>query len=91
MMRTKAEILTDCKRIRRDNITLPALRQVFARRVTDDVIELLTEVEKLRELSQRLEETEYGMVAGNLVRDPIPWRAASNWFYYVRTGKEKQG
>ena len=47
-----------------------------------------TEIERLRRLSGRLEEAEYGMVAGNLANEPIPHECAKGWFYYVRTGKE---
>ena len=46
------------------------------------------EIERLRRLSGRLEEAEYGMVAGNLANEPIPHECAKGWFYYVRTGKE---
>ncbi len=57
--------------------------------VKDSTITYLRkEIKQLRELSGRLEEAEYGLVAGNTAHDSITWKCADGWFYYIRTGKE---
>ena len=53
------------------------------------LVEKDAEIAQLRDLSQRLEEAEYGMVAGNGAHEAIPWECADGWFYYVRTGKSR--
>ena len=92
-MRTKEEMLVDVLEARRSYAWLMQAEDMLVIRLAMDVMDLLETLaekdEELRALYGRIEEAEYGMVGGNLVREAILYQCVSDWMRYITTGKER--